>query len=604
MRSRGSSCSRGSRFFSIFLKKGDMTQAEIERWREYKAGVVDELQRERWTILGRYRGALVDTDGRIGAYVLKVIDEPEGHNVYELLGVRRFLRLLDRYEWKAGRVKRFFRFYEALRFSGVKGRTRYRLTPVQAFQFANIFGFARADGRRLIRTAYLFVPRKFSKTTSCAALAVYDMLFGDSNAQAYVGANSYDQAKICFDEIRKIMLDLDPRGKHFRVNREKITFKDRGRDSLIQCLTANANTKDGLFASLVIMDEYAQARNTAGKNGADLKNVLTTSMGPRREPLTVVITTASDVVDGPFAHELEGVLSVLRGEKESDTMFASIFMPDVDDAESDPRTWAKVQPHLGITVQPDYYENEWQTAQLSAENMLAFRTKLLNIFAINEEKTWFTHEKAKELLGSFDIDRVQGRPDCAVAFDLSVHDDFSAVSYTVYSSASKKFYTHTDYYFPEGALKGHPNEQLYRLWHEKGYLKLCKGQKIDTAMITEDILRRSKLVNIIRIGYDAYKAQELTSILKTVGAKNVLTPYSQTYGNFNLPVESFEMLVYSDPAKIELNDNPINAFCLENCVIDTDNLENKKPLKVSQYRKIDGAITLLMTLGLLYTFER
>lgn len=613
MRSRGSSCSRGarysrysrgSRFFSIFLKKGDMTQAEIERWREYKAGVVDELQRERWTILGRYRGALVDTDERIGAYVLKVIDEPEGHNVYELLGVRRFLRLLDRYEWKAGRVKRFFRFYEALRFSGVKGRTRYRLTPVQAFQFANIFGFARADGRRLIRTAYLFVPRKFSKTTSCAALAVYDMLFGDSNAQAYVGANSYDQAKICFDEIRKIMLDLDPRGKHFRVNREKITFKDRGRDSLIQCLTANANTKDGLFASLVIMDEYAQARNTAGKNGADLKNVLTTSMGPRREPLTVVITTASDVVDGPFAHELEGVLSVLRGEKESDTMFASIFMPDVDDAESDPRTWAKVQPHLGITVQPDYYENEWQTAQLSAENMLAFRTKLLNIFAINEEKTWFTHEKAKELLGSFDIDRVQGRPDCAVAFDLSVHDDFSAVSYTVYSSASKKFYTHTDYYFPEGALKGHPNEQLYRLWHEKGYLKLCKGQKIDTAMITEDILRRSKLVNIIRIGYDAYKAQELTSILKTVGAKNVLTPYSQTYGNFNLPVESFEMLVYSDPAKIELNDNPINAFCLENCVIDTDNLENKKPLKVSQYRKIDGAITLLMTLGLLYTFER
>lgn len=75
------------------------------------------------------------------------------------------------------------------------------------------------------------------------------------------------------------MFDIDPKEKHFRVNREKITFKDRGRDSLIQCLTANAKTKDGLFASLVIMDEYAQARNTAGKNGADLKNVLTTSMG-------------------------------------------------------------------------------------------------------------------------------------------------------------------------------------------------------------------------------------------------------------------------------------------------------------------------------------
>lgn len=507
-----------------------MTEEEKEKWRQYKAAIVQDLQQGRDTYAVRYRHALIDTDKRIGDYVFSVIDNPDRHNLYEILGVRRFLRMLDKYDWKTGRVRRFIKFYQVIRFSGIQGRTRYKLTPVQTFQFANIYGFARKDGRRLIRTAYLFVPRKFSKTTSSAAMAVYDLLFGDSNAQAYVGANSYDQAKICFDEIRKIMLDIDPRGKHFQVNREKITFKDRGRDSLIQCLTANASTKDGLFASLVIMDEYAQARNTAGKNGADLKNVLTTSMGPRREPLTIVITTASEVVDGPFFHELEGVLKVLRGETEADTMFASIFMPDVDDAEGDPNTWAKVQPHLSVTVQPDYYENEWQTAQLSAENMLAFRTKLLNIFTVNDKTTWFTHEKAKELVGLFDIDKVSGRPDCAVAFDLSVHDDFSAVSYTMYSSETRKFYAHTNYYFPEGALKGHPNEQLYRMWHEKGYLKFCKGQKIDTAMITEDILRRSKLVNIIRIGYDAYKAQELTSILKSVGAKNVLTPFCQTYG--------------------------------------------------------------------------
>lgn len=581
-----------------------MTEEERKQWREYKGNVVEELQRNSSVYATKFYDVLVETDKRIGDYVFSVIDNPEAHNLYEILGVRRFLRMLDKYEWKAKRVRHFFKFYETIRFSGLRGRTRYKLTPVQAYQFANIYGFARSDGRRLIRTAYLFVPRKFSKTTSCAAMAVYDMLFGDNNAQAYVGANSYDQAKICFDEIRNIMFDIDPREKHFKVNREKITFKDHGRDSLIQCLTANAKTKDGLFASLVIMDEYAQARNTAGRNGADLKNVLTTSMGPRREPLTIVITTASEVVDGPFAHELEGVMAVLRGEAESDTMFASLFMPDVDDKEDDPKTWAKVQPHLGITVQSDYYENEWQSAQLSAENMLAFRTKLLNVFTINDEKTWFSHEKAQELVGNFSIDNVQGRPDCAVAFDLSVHDDFSAVSYTVYLSTSKSFYTHTDYYFPEGALHEHPNEQLYRLWYEKGYLKLCKGKKIDTALITEDILRRSKLVNIVRIGYDAYKAQELTSILKSVGARNVLTPFSQTYGNFNLPVESFEMLAWSEPPKIMMNNNPINIFCLENCVIDTDNLENKKPIKLSQYRKIDGTITMLMTLGLLYTFER
>lgn len=581
-----------------------MTEEEKIRERKFKADVAEELQARRHELPTQYRHALDNTDQRMTKYVFEIIDNPEAHNLYELLQIRRFFQMLDKYEWRKKRVKRFIKFYEVLRFSGMTGRQRYKLTPVQVFQFANIFGFVDAIGRRLIRRAYIFVPRKFSKTTSAASLAIYDMLFGDNNAQAYVGANSYDQAKICFDEIRNIMLDIDPRERHFRVNREKITFKDRGRDSLIRCLTANAKTQDGLFASLVIMDEYAQARNTAGKNGADLKNVLTSSMGPRREPLTVIITTASDVIDGPFAHELEGVKKVLRGEAVADTMYAALFMPDVDDEENDPKTWAKVQPHLGITVQSDFYEKEWESAQLSAEDMLAFRTKLLNVFAVNDNTAWLPEKICRNLMGDFDIDKVQGKPSCAVAFDLSVHDDFSAVSYTLYLESNKRFYTHTDYYFPEGALKGHPNEQLYRLWHEAGYLQFCEGNLIDVRMVANDILRRAKHLNIIRIGYDAYKAQELVNILMVLGGPETLVPYSQTNGSFNLPVESFEMMAYSDPPRITMNNNPINLYCLLNCVIDEDRLENKKPMKVSQYRKIDGTITCLMTIGMLYSYER
>lgn len=123
-------------------------------------------------------------------------------------------------------------------------------------------------------------------------------------------------------------------------------------------------------------------------------------------------------------------------------------------------------------------------------------------------------------------------------------------------------------------------------------------------MIADDILRRSRTLNIIRIVYDQYKSQDLVNILATVGGKSALQPYSQTYGSFNLPVESFEMLAYDTPPRITLNNNPINIYCLTNCVIDEDRPENKKPLKISQYRKIDGTITMLMTLGALYSFER
>lgn len=581
-----------------------MTAEERSKEREFKAQVVEELQANRDMYLKKYAYALAGTDQRMQDYVCQVIDNPDDHNLYEHLKIRRFFLMLDKWEWKPKRAKKKIRLFEKLKFSGTSGRRCVKLSPVQVFSFANIYGLARPDGRRLIRTVYKFVPRKYGKTTEAAGLAVDDLLFGDHNAEAYVGANSYDQAKKCFNEIRGIMKNIDPRQKHFRINRETIKFRDGTRESLAQCLTANAQTKDGLFASLAILDEYAQARDTANKNGADLKNVLTTSMGPRKNPLTVIITTASDVIDGPCYKELEGVKKVLRGELENDTIFADLFLPDADDEESDPHTWAKVQPHLGVTVQPDFYEMEWGNAQLSAENMLAFRTKLLNIFTINEIKTWFGYQDAKQIIGNFNIDTVKGKPDCAVAFDLSVHDDFSAIAYTLYSKETKRFYSHVDYYFPIGALKGHPNERLYRLWHEQGYLKFCKGRKIDVRMLADDIIARSKIVNIIRIGYDGYKAQDLVNILRVTGGKNQLQPYGQTYGNFNLPVESFEMLVYDDPPKITLNDNPINVYCLTNCVLDEDHLENKKPLKISQYRKIDGVICVLMTLGQLYSYQR
>jgi phage terminase large subunit-like protein len=122
--------------------------------------------------------------------------------------------------------------------------------------------------------------------------------------------------------------------------------------------------------------------------------------------------------------------------------------------------------------------------------------------------------------------------------------------------------------------------------------------------IAADINRRSKNVTIIGIAYDSYKAPDLVNTLIALGAAKVLHPYKQTQGSFNLPVEAFEMLAYAEPPKVEMNDNPINVYCLTNCVIDEDRLGNKKPFKVSQYRKIDGTITLLMTLGEMYAHER
>ena len=568
-----------------------MTEEEKDKLRQAKADVTDLLARTR---IERYR--LTDVDSRLDAYVREVAGNPDGHNLYEQLAVARFFRMCDKYGINATEVWQFADFYESLYFSGKAGQQRYELTPVQYFQFASIFAFW-VGSKRVVREVVLYVPRKFSKTTSTASLAIYDLLYGDANAESYTGANSNDQAKKCFDVIRNCVRKLDPKERRYAINEQTVKSKRKDRTAFAQCLTANARTKDGLNASTVIMDEFSQARSS------ELLTVLTTSMGVRDNPLTAIITTASDVFDGPFYEMLQGYKSVLLGEYEDDSVFAHIFEPDLDDAEDDESTWLKVHPHLGITVSLEFYRQEYKNAvRNGSEAMLAFRTKLLNLYAENEQRSWISSTLARHISKPMAIDGIKGRPDAMVAIDLSESDDFSAVTMGMYDAGQKNFYFHTAYFFPAGALPGHPNEKLYRTWAEKGFLILTDGDVIDYRRIVEYVLWLNQFVRILGIGYDPWKSQEVINMLAASGAGNVIKGIRQTYGTFTAPVESFEH--GAKTGHIFINDNPINAYCFGNAVLDSDRLENCKPVKRKQTQKIDGVITTLMCMRLFIDYER
>ena len=472
-----------------------MTDEQRVRLIQAKAEVSQWLADES---LGRYR--LAEVDPRLESYVAEVAAAPDRHNLFEQLAVRRFLTLCCRYGINASAVWRFFTLYESLYFPGKRGRQRYRLTPVQCFQFASIYGFWD-NGRRVVREAALYVPRKFSKTTSTAALVVDDLLYGDANAEAYTGANSQDQAKKCFDVIRGCMRRLDPKGRRYKVNEQLIKSRRSDRSAFAQCLTSNARTKDGLSASTVVMDEFSQARD------ANLLAVLTTSMGVRDNPLTVIITTASAEFDGPFYSMLQGYKSVLLGDFEDDSVFAHIFEPDIDDDEAAESTWLKVHPHIGVTVSLDFYRAEYRAAQRNgADAMLAFRTKMLNIYAEDERRSWISSTLARSVAVPLQIDKVKGRPGAFVSIDLSERDDFSAVSAAFFDATKKKFYYHTAYFFPRGALPGHTNENLYRRWAQAGYLILLDGDVIDYPAIVNYVISLGQHLDIYGIGYDPYKS--------------------------------------------------------------------------------------------------
>ena len=172
----------------------------------------------------------------------------------------------------------------------------------------------------------------------------------------------------------------------------------------------------------------------------------------------------------------------------------------------------------------------------------------------------------------------------------------------VYFENISAFHSVTDYYFPEGALSGHPNEELYRKWAKDGHLRILPGTVIDYRGIIADILKRNEYLGILAIGYDPYRSIEFINMLSAAGAAKVITPVKQTYATFTSPIESFEITMAME--KITFDPNPITAYCFGNALMDEDKNENRKPIKRSQNEKIDGVITNLMDFWLFNNVER
>lgn len=561
------------------------------------------LKKKVADVIGDYltadiRQALFSADPRIPRYCEAVIREPHAHNLFELLGLKRFLSFFGKYDFQPLKVKQQIFILESFRYPGTNGTETITLSPIQTYAIAGIYGFWKSPEKRLAENVLLFVPRKFGKTTIMSGVSASELIFGDANGQIYNCANSNNQAEIGFKILRTVINTIDPKNKRFKVNLDEIVSKIKGRTAFATALANVPERLDGLNVSLYTLDEYSQAKSSA------MRDVMNTATGTRLNPLELIITTASDLIESPFVNMLNAYKDILMGKREDDTVFALILEPDVDDAEDDPATWKKVQPHLGVTIKEDYYEKQWIKAQESAEALKAFRTKLLNVFVKNEEKAWVTGDEVRDLFKPFSWDDFDGSnpPYCMVSFDLSVWDDFSAVSYELYDPHTCKFHFHTEYYLPEDSLPRHSRRELYQEWAAKGYLHLLPGSAIDYEYIVNDILNKNGKVMIIGIGFDPYKSKTAVNMLQSTGAVSVMKPMKQTYGAFTGCVETLEMMVKLK--NCTFSENPITAWCFSNCVIDEDRIGNRKPIKAQHTLKIDGAITCLMCQEQFNTYKR
>jgi len=444
--------------------------------------------------LPRYTERLNECDERLMQYIEDAISNNASHsNFYELLGIRKELRLMDSYALDIPRVQRTLRAIEGkwengrhikggLKFSTPRGAMHVRLMPFQTWLIWCIYAYKVDvsmereyhegdmllptewvkdgevwDTRRLRQEAHWFLTRKSGKTELGAAVDFVEVCFlGDVNGQALICTNSAEQSRIAFKAIKEFAMQVDPTctnrmgGRYFRITRNEMNWQPGNRmKGEIKCMAAGKTPKDGLYASVVHADEHGQAGYV--NNRSDMQAAVDTcfgSTGPRREKLLLHTTTAGRIQNGPYKQKLEQVEASLEKEMnyplgeshrtEEDVWTAFLLQLDkpeiTDDLTKldDPELFKKCNRSIGTTVQPTYYRERLHEAATGPQDTKQeVLTKDMNIWQTGRVQEWIKPDEVRPLQTDLRVDdcTAQGGWVTFGGCDFSQGDDLHTVAW-------------------------------------------------------------------------------------------------------------------------------------------------------------------------------
>lgn len=640
---------------------------ELTEFQSQKLAAIDLLKT-------RYEGkadTLKDIDPRLDEYFADLIahsnadpDSPDDHhNVYELLGAAKFLRMLDTYNFNAKKVQTVIRLREGewrregkrwrhvsggLKCPGTSGAQVYRWQPFQVFVLASVYGFyswvdtrvsadERAellptervkdgtvwDYRRVCTDFTYFGPRKTDKTGLAAYIQFEFFFFEDDNAEIYCCANSSDQAKLLYSRTRQLIMQMDATGNRIRSTQTVTDWKQAFKtvhDSSVRPLSAGGKTKDGMFAQLCCADEYGSAPYTNGKSDMlSLVNVIQSSMGPRREPMTFTTTTAGTIQQGPFMEKLDALhrslereLNYTEADFESDRRLCLCLEPDEWERDEQtildkPTLRKKVNPMLGLIVQHSSYDAWISEARGDQTKMPELLAKYFNIYQTGRMTKWITGDRIRPL-------QVPKRiTDCHyqdgwrvfVGLDFSLGDDLYAmvtlgVNYTPSDTMRGRFFADAVAWVLEKTMKESPNRPLYEEWVRQGWLYVCPGEVFDSMLSINQLaaIDDRQDIDIRFFGYDPAQSiqpiNQLKAWLQTILQKKnpqataadiasviqqMVVPVSQTALTQNPRIAELESMILDKEPWIEFSMSPLWPWCFGNCAAEVSSSDLRRIVK-------------------------
>ncbi len=506
------------------------------------------------------------------------------------LAARRFLADLGRedIEFHADEVDRCIRFIGKLRhYMGGHSGAPFVMEAWQCFCLANVVGFYRKGGkRRRFTSSYIEIARKNGKTMWAAAIALYFLIAdGEQGAEVLLAANSKDQAKIAFGMCATLARQLNALvGKKtplLDVYRADIKYPRT--NSGLKVLASDDTKLDGFNASFGLVDEYHSAPNSR------VRDVIESSMGMRDRPHLMTITTAGFDRTLPCFALRTTCENVLRGNITDDATFAAIFALDPDDDWRDEATWAKANPNLGVTVKADFLREQVAKAMNTPSEQVGTLTKNLNVWC-DAAQTWIGSDSLMRLTRPMEWADFDGLTVMA-GVDLAAVSDLTALA--VIGERGGVLVAKIEYFLPDSCLDRGVNADLYRQWQREGWLTVTPGNVTDYDHVTRRLAAIADTADLRAVAYDAWNSTQWALDATEKGLP--LMQFSQSIGNFNKPTKELERLILS--GRIAIDYNPVTLFCFANVALKIDSNGNEKPSKENRYKKIDGVIALIQSLG-------
>ncbi len=445
-----------------------------------------------------------------------------------------------------------------------------------------LFGWKRKDGTRKYRTAYIQIPRKAGKSTLAAGIALYLLLAdGEPGAEVYSAAADREQAAIVF-EMAKGMADASPALRR-RVQPFKRSLVMPSTASSYKVLSSDAYTKHGLNAHGIVVDEVHALPDR------ELWDVLTTSTGARRQPLTVAITTAGFDRHSLCFELYDYACKVRDGIITDESFLPVIFEADADDDWKSPATWHKAHPGLGVSVKEEYFAQECAKAQQLPSYENTFKRLLLNIWT--EQDTRWLSMDAWDKSGT-DLPDLEGRA-CYAGLDLSTTTDITALVLAFPDGG--KVHLMPFFWVPQDGIhkRAKRDRVPYDVWVKQGHIEATQGSVIDYEVIRARINELAERFHIKEIAIDRWNATQLATQLTGDGFEVV--GFGQGYASMSAPAKELEKLILGQA--LNHGKNPVLRWMASNVAIEQDAAGNIKASKAKSTERIDGVVASLMALG-------